>query len=346
MLSVSSAHSVARPAAQLGRNALLNFLVRVTTASVLVAGAGFASAAQLSTDARTAIPHDVQQLVAIDYRVMQNSTAAMDLKARVMPPELKQFENALRKSGLNDKNDIDQYVDQLAFALFRPKSNGGGGDVVDTLGIAQGQFPTQDIVANFNKKAVKAKLVRTNRIYPMGRTGMVVCFVDPSTMVFGGSDAVKEALDARDGLSRNLLTNATIMDAMKSVDAEPLWSILDQTGTQTMLRQILGEAGSLTDFETVQKHLLASWYSMSFQTGVRFDLSIATGDTFASATISSLLNAALAYRKMSGSEPEKEALKATDITSEAGRLTVHFATSDEEFASLLQSPLFQSMVHP
>ncbi len=29
-----------------------------------------AFAAQLSTDARTAIPHDVQQLVVIDYRAM------------------------------------------------------------------------------------------------------------------------------------------------------------------------------------------------------------------------------------------------------------------------------------
>jgi hypothetical protein len=72
--------------------------------------------AQLSTDARTAIPHEVQQLVVIDYRAMQNSPAAMDLRGRVMPPELKQFDEALRKSGLNDNHDVEQ----LAFALFRP----------------------------------------------------------------------------------------------------------------------------------------------------------------------------------------------------------------------------------
>src|SRR5580692_12567006 len=106
-----------RHSARFGRIVLQKFLVRIFTPALLLAAAGFASAAQLSTDARTSIPRDVQQLVAIDYRVMQNSSAAMDLKARVMPPELKQFEEALRKSGLNDKNDIDQYVDQLAFAL-------------------------------------------------------------------------------------------------------------------------------------------------------------------------------------------------------------------------------------
>jgi hypothetical protein len=325
---------------------LLKYVIKISIAAMLLASANLASAAQLSTDARTAIPHDVQQLVAIDYRIMQNSTAAMDLRARVMPPELKQFEDALRKSGLNDKNDIDQYVDQLSFALFRSSTSGkDSGEQVSTLGIAQGQFPTQEIVANFKKKAVKATLVRTNRIYPMGKTGMVVCFVDPSTMVFGGLDAVKAALEARDGNAANLLTNGPMMDAMKSVDSEPLWSILDQKGTQTMMRQVLGEAGSLGDFDTIQKRLNSSWYSMNFQTGVKFDLTISTGDSFAAATISSLLNAALVYRKLSGSETEKQALSATDITSEAGRLTIHFATSDTEFASLLQSPLFQSMVH-
>jgi len=294
-------------------------------------------AAQLSTDARTAIPRDVQQLVVVDYRAMQNSAAAMDLKERVMPPELKQFDEALRKSGLNDNHDVDQ----LAFVLFRPKENS---DEQVTVGIAQGQFSLQEILANFRKAKVKATLVRTNKVYPLAKTGMVVCFVDPSTMVFGGKEAVEKALDARDGMTPSLLSNASMMDAMKSVDSEPLWSILDQKGTQTMMRQVLGEAGSVTDFETVRKRLLASWYSMNFQHGVRFDMTISTGDAFAAATVSSLLNAAVIYRKLSGSEAEKMALGATDIRSDSGKLLVHFATSDSEFSSLLQSPLFQSMV--
>ncbi len=181
-------------------------------------------------------------------------------------------------------------------------------------------------------------------MYPLAKTGMMVCFVDPSTMVFGSSDAVEKALDARDGVTNNLLTNGTIMDAMKTVDYESLWSVLDQKGTQTMMRQVLGEAGSVTDFETVRKRLLASWYGMDFQHGVKFELTLSTGDSFASATLSSLLNAALMVRKMSGSDAEKQALAATTISSNSGRLAIHFATSDSQFASLLQSPLFQSMV--
>ena len=317
---------------------MFKVFVKVSLAVLFVSAAAMAPAAQLSTDARTAIPHDVQQLVVIDYRAMQNSPAAMDLRERVMPPELRQFDEALRKSGLNDNHDVDQ----LAFALFRPSAKSDG---LVTVGIAQGQFSVQDILASFRKQRLKPTLIRTNRVYPLGKTGMMACFVDPSTMVFGSSDAVAKALDARDGVTTSLLTNGPMMAAMKTVDYEPLWSILDQKGTQTMMRQVLGEAGSVTDYEAVRKRLLASWYGMDFQHGVKFDLTLSTGDSFASATLSSLLNAALLLRKMSGSDAEKQALAATDITSDSGKLSIHFATSDSGFSNLLQSPLFQSMVH-
>jgi hypothetical protein len=316
---------------------LLNRLVEFSIAAIALAAAAPVPAAQLSTDARGAIPHDVQQLVVIDYRAMQNSTAAMDLRDRVMPPELKQLDEALAKSGLNENHDVDE----LAFALFRPSE---GSDALQTVGIAQGQFEMQGILANFRKQKLKATMVRTNSIYPMTKTGMVLCFVDPSTIIFGSKDAVTKALDVRDGMAPSLLTNGPMMNAMQSVDSNPLWSILDDKGTQTMMRQLLGEAGSVTDFESVRKRLEASWYSMDFQHGVRFDLTIETGDSFAAATVSSLLTAAVMLRKMNASDAEKQALSSTDIGSSSGNLTIHFASSDTEFSSLLQSPLFKSMV--
>ena len=78
----------------------------------------FAFAAQLSSDAKAAIPHDVQQIIVVDYRAMQNSTAAMELKDRVLPPELKRLETALKSSGLK----VDQDADVLAFAAFRDQA--------------------------------------------------------------------------------------------------------------------------------------------------------------------------------------------------------------------------------
>lgn len=313
------------------------FPVRFFAVVIALGVSASAYGAQLSSDARSAIPYDVQQMVVIDYRVMQNSSSAMALRGQVMPPELKSLEEALNKSGLNDNQDLEQ----LAFVLYRAS---GSADDLRTVGIAQGQFPVDDVMANFRKRKLKATTVRANKIYPMGTTGMSVVFLDEGTMIFGSKDAVMKTLDVRDGVAPGLLTNSQVMDSMRAVDNEPLWSILDQKGTQTMMKQVLGEAGSVADFDTVKKRMVASYYTMNFQHGVRFDMSVVTGDNFAAATVSSLMNAAVLYKKMSGTDTDKAALEDTIIRSNAGKLEVHFAATDAQFSALLKSPMFASMV--
>jgi hypothetical protein len=297
-----------------------------------------AVAAQLGGDARGAIPKDVQQIIVVDYRAMQNSDAAMNLKARVLPPELKQLEQALKTSGLNDNHDIDE----LAFAAFR---TAGSGESTKIVGLAQGQFSLPDILASFKKQKLKPTKLRDNTIYPMGASGMLVSFLNPTTMVFGSSDAIKVALDARDGLTPSFLTNDTMMQQMSGVDTEPIWSILDQKGTQMMMRSVLGDASQLADYDTVKKRMLGSRYTMNFNNGVKFNLDVLTSDTITAATMSSLMNAAAMYKKVSGTATEKMAIDSTTIDSSAGMLQVRFSTSESQFSSLLQSPLFQSVVH-
>ena len=313
-------------------------LVKFPVAALLLAAATAALASQLSTDARSAIPYNVQQLVVIDYQAMENSTAAMDLRNRVMPPELKQLETALQKSGLNDNDDVDQ----LAFALFRPSASS---DMLYTVGIAEGEFSEPDVLANFRREKIKPTMLRTDSIYPMTKSGMVLCFVDPSTMVFGDKDAVEKALNSRDGLAPSILTNAPMMSAMQNAESASLWSILDAKGTQTMMSGLLGQAGAVTNVKAVRNRLQSCWYSMNFQNGVQFNLTIATGDPFTAATVASLLTAAMLVRKMTSTPAETAALNATTVSSNVGQISIHFASSAADFTGLLQSPLFQSVMH-
>ena len=78
---------------------MVRSFARVSVFVLFLALAVSAPAAQLSGDARAAIPHEVQQLVVIDYKAMQNSNAAMELRDRVMPPDLKQFDDAASQVG-------------------------------------------------------------------------------------------------------------------------------------------------------------------------------------------------------------------------------------------------------
>jgi hypothetical protein len=310
------------------------------TAAVAVAtimAPTFASAAQLSSDAKSSIPKDIQQLIVVDYHAMQNSSAAMNLKDRVLPPELKRLETALKSSGLK----VDQDADVLAFAAFR---DSGGGSGTRIVGIAQGQFHTREIMANFTKNKIKPSVLRNNSIYPMGSNGMSVVFLNQTTMVFGDKDSVKEAMDARDGIVPDFLTNGDMVNEMGVVDSKAVWSLLDAKGTQTMMKSVLGDAAQLADYDTVKNTMKSSRYTMDFQNGVKFDMAVVMSDTMTAATAATLMKGVSIMRKTSGSPLEKSALEQTTIDSNAGTLTVSYSSSDSQFASLLTSPLFQSVV--
>ncbi len=294
-----------------------------------------AHAAQLSGDARSSIPRDVQQIIVVDYRAMQNSPAAMQLKDRVLPPELKRLETALKTSGLK----VDQDADTLAFAAFH--INEGGARVI---GVAQGQFQTQAIMAAFAKNKTKPILLRNNSIYPMGASGMSVAFLNQTTMVFGDQAAVRAALDARDGLTPSFLQNGEMMGEMGVVDSRAVWSLLDQKGTQTMMRSVLGEAAQLADYDTVKNRMKSARYTMDFGNGVRFDMAVVMSDSVTAATAATLMKGVMILRKSGGSPIEKSALDGTTIDSSAGTLTVDYSSSDGQFATLLTSPLFQQVV--
>ncbi len=307
--------------------------VAVLAACSLFAAKG-ASGAELSGDAKAAIPRDIQQVIVVDYRAMQNSSAAMSLKDRVLPPELKRLETALKTSGLK----VDQDADVLAFASFRIK------DGTRIVGIAQGQFHTGTIMQNFAKNKTKPTLLRNNAIYPLGSAGMSVCWLDQTTMVFGEKKAVEDSLDARDGLTGNFLQNGEMVNEMAAVDSKAVWSLLDQKGTQTMMKGVLGDASQLADYDTVKNRMKSSRYTMDFQNGVKFDMAVVMSDTITAATAATLMKGVSMMRKSSGSALEKSALDQTSIDSNSGTLTVDYSSSDSQFSSLLSSSLFQSVV--
>ncbi len=292
-------------------------------------------AAQLSSDAKASIPNDLQQLIVVDYRAMQASPAAMNLKEKIMPPELKRLETALKQSGLK----VDRDADTLAFAAFRT-----GGKDTHTLGIAQGQFQTASILASFAKQKTKPQVVRNYNIYPMNAAGMSVVFLNQTTMIFGDTAAVKAGIDARDGLQSNMLTNGDMMNEMNAVDQRAVWSLLDQKGTQTMMRSVLGEASSLTDYDSVKNRMKSSRYTLDFNNGIHFDMAVVMSDTMTAATAATLMKGMVMLKKTEGSPQEKAALSETSVDSNSGTLQVSYASSEGQFSELLNSSLFQQVV--
>ncbi|HWY19864.1 MAG TPA: hypothetical protein VNX26_01520 [Candidatus Acidoferrum sp.] len=289
----------------------------------------------LNSSARAVIPAELQQLISVDYRALKDSATAMQLKQQLMPDNIKEFEAALKGVGI----DPDKDVDTLAFAAFRTAKGG-----TKAVGVAAGPFAMKTVVKKMTLRKIKPTKYRTSNIYPMDG-GMMMSFLDDSTLLFGEISAVKLALDTRDGLTMSMDTNSTMADMMSDVDSGPVWSILDQQGTQNVMRSALGEAAKVADYDSIKKRLLGSRYTMSFNSGVNFDLTVVTSDTVSAATLSSLVKAGLLYKKMSASGAEKVAMENTNVESDGSNVQFHFKSSDQQFQSLMHSELFAAVSH-
>jgi len=307
---------------------------RLAVITVLLFLAGNAGlAAPLATAARGVIPKETQQIICVDYRNLKASTTALALKERVLPENMKQFESAVRGVGL----DPDKDIESLTFASFRTDKGG-----IRLIGIAQGQFPTAKIKQRFKTKKIRPSKYHDSFLYPSSE-GMQMTFLDDFTMLFGDDAAIKNALDSRDGYTESIASNSQLTDLINSADNGPVWSVLDQQGTQNLMRSALGDAASLADYNTVKKRLLGSRYSMDFTNGVQFDLDVLTSDAMTASTMSALVKAGLMYRRMTATGNDKLALDNVSVDSDSDRLRMHFKANDSQFQTLLQSDLFTAV---
>lgn len=292
-------------------------------------------AAPLATNTRAVIPSEVQQIINVDYRRMKNSDTAMQMKTKLMPANMKQFEDALKDIGVV----VDRDIDQITLAAFRNKDHN-----LQIVGIAQGMFPRKKILLRVHKQKIKAKKINNSFVYPMSG-GMVMTFLDDNTMVFGDESALRASLDARDDSSESLNANSQITDMIASVDGGTLWSVLDAKGTQTMLQGAMGTASNLPEFDDLKKRLTGSRYTVDFDHGIDFNLNVVTSDTVTAATLASVLKAGMLFKKMNATPTEKTAIDETNVDSDAGKLVVHFKADDKSFQSLLDSPMFAAVTH-
>jgi hypothetical protein len=294
-----------------------------------------AYAVPLNGSARSCIPADLLQLISVDYRSIKDSSTAMAMKQQLLPDNIKQFEVALKNIGL----DPDKDVDTLTFASFRSGKQG-----VKTIGVAAGSFNMKAVLKKMKLEKVTPHKYNNALIYPMDG-GFVMSFLDDSTLLFADATAIRAALDTQNGLTLGLDTNGNMADMMTSVDSAPVWSILDQQGTQNAMRSALGDASKVADYETLKKRLVGSRYTLSFNNGVNFDMSVVTSDSTTAGTVSSLLKGYMLYKKMSATPAEKIAVENTTVDSDGSNVAVHFKANDQQFQSLMHSDLFAAVTH-
>jgi len=301
---------------------------------VLLLSAAGAMAMPLASSARALIPSEIQQLIGVDYDAIKNSPTAQQLKDQLITQDLKDAEASLKAIGIDPEQDISQ----LDAIMFRTPKVG-----IQNVFVAQGSFSAKEVLKKLKAKKISPTKYGTVNIYPM--SSFVMTFLDDNTLAFGPEASLKSALDTQSGKRASLDSNPAMADQMASVDGAAVWSILDQEGTQAMVRSFLGDASKIADYDSVKKRIIASRYGMNFATGISFDLNVQTEDSMTAGTLASLAKAGMLYKKMTASATEKAAFDAATIDSDGNNLQMHFKSDDKQFQALMRTPLFAAISH-
>jgi len=228
-------------------------------------------AAPLSPVARGVIPVDVRQVISIDYNMLRNFTSAMALKTQVLPDNLKQFESALKKVGVNPGSDLDN----LTFASFDDHSDK---HLPHLVAVASGNFSSIGIVTHLPLQKLSPYKYHSYDLYSVS-DALALTFLERDTMLLGDAAGIKTMLDFRDGHNPTIDTNRDFNEAMRPIEKATVWSVLDRIGTQRLLLSVLGDDPKLVSLPSIQERIFGSYFRMNFRGGIRFDMDVLTFDT-------------------------------------------------------------------
>jgi len=308
-------------------------------APILVLLGASAWAVPMSPVAKAVIPSYVQQIISIDYSNARKFDAAMTFKAQVLPENLRKFENALKQLDVNPDKDVLN----LVFASFDNRKKG-----LNTVAVVAGSFAWQSILKT-SLQQVKPAKYNDHDLYPLSET-MAVTSLNGSTLLLGEDSALRTVLSLRYHPNSDVGSNPQILEMAKSVEKSTVWSVLDQRGSQNMLRSALGDASKLVDLTGVDKHLQGSYYTMNFRFGFHLDVVVLTSDNATATRLSSVLKAGVLYKKVMANYDQKIALENLSVKSDRLPVAVNAppSTSDLSFMKMgfkVDQKQFQSLLH-
>jgi len=304
-------------------------------------------AAPLNPATLKLIPTDAHQIISVDYATARKSASAMALKGQVLPDGLRAFESALKGIGVNPDKDLES----LTFI-----SLGNEKDGFTMVALATGSFSSKVILTSEPLQKLKPGRYNDCLVYPMLSQaqpssnpsvldlrvqGMKMTFLSDNSLLFGDDSALKAALDTRAGHTSDFAVNRELMEVIRPIQIDPVWSVLDQQGTLNMLLFTMGkDPGLRPAYERIKDKVLSSHYSMSFDNGLRMELHMVTSDSHTSALVSSLLQAGIIYQGLTATPERRAGLENVSASTDLSDMQVRFAANQDLFQDLLRTKFF------
>ena len=248
-------------------------------------------------------PREAGEITFLDVRALRNAPNYADLKAKVMPERFRQLADWTKYIGV----DFDTEVYQLSWA-FLPAAEG---EQVGMIGIAEGNFPTEEI----QRLAKERKLPYTRHagslVLNLGKNDQgrefVFAFADPNTAIFGIREIAEQVLDRRASSGTSLLDNRPLMDLVRALNGKaPVWIAMDSQFTLLAVKQMLPEVSRVAGFETLAARLQSATMQFQLSDGFRGSAALRCQTASDALIVSKLLQAAVTYQasRLNESQPD------------------------------------------
>lgn len=167
------------------------------------------------------VPADARVVAYANLRDVMNSELRQ--KVRQMRPDAERHDDFEEKTGINLANDVDEVV----ASMTADEGDTDGDDAENALVIARGRFDQVRIEGLIREHGGTVTEYRGTRILSHGSRNnheMSVAFVEPGLVAFGGSAAVRQAIERKSG-GQNITNNNEVMGLVRDIDDGNAWAV-------------------------------------------------------------------------------------------------------------------------
>jgi hypothetical protein len=310
-----------------------------------------ARAGSVGNDIIALFPKGVGEFGYADLKKVRALPWFPQLKAQVLPENLRQFEQFLASAGV----DPNTQVDELAWGLV-PQNSGGAANAAGSVptseqvvGIALGNFHPDSAEQFFKAQKLPTFKLRGYTLYAFGSgagaNDLFFFFIDSSTAAFGHRALLEKLIEIRFGGEEGLLRDDRMFPLVNEANGSgSVWLVLNPAYTRLAIHQL---PSGIEQFPEAQK-LVARMQALIItfdarDSGVDGRFQAVCSSTEDANTLGQLLQAGFLFMQVQESQrnPELAQLLSQARVAPAGdRVDLRMSLTNDQMASLIRRNTF------
>lgn len=266
------------------------------------------------------VPRDARMVAFADLHDIVNSELRQKLRA-VQGANPQQSRHLQESTGIDAERDIDRI---LAFSTA-PTGLGTGQPTL----LASGRFNLVRIEGLVRERGGVVEEYKGKRLVTDAARNTTVAFLQPDLVAFGGTAAVKAALDTKVANAGTVRDNADLMRILKSVDDGNAWAVARFDGLP---------AGSPVPAAIASRLPAINWLAVSGHVdgGLRGTLRADAKDEAAARDLRDVVQGFLALARLQAGQRAEfsEVISSLEIGGDGKTVTLDFAVPDSAITAI------------